>query len=241
MTTRKLTNEEIDFLFTFVEQRDVKYYDVQMELVDHFASAIEKQWENNPELTFDEALRLEYKQFNKYDFNRIIDEKESALKKKYVRLQRKYVLEYFKLPKVLMTIVLTFALYAAFRLSEDFIKVFFLVCPPSCLLIWLYGLIFYKERYRIKLASTKELLLYNEYKRIRSVAASSIAFFNLQTSLINLIGTKQILSLPHLEYIKFSFSFVSVYIAILMFVVVIYMPKRIYHDFIREFPQFVKA
>ena len=241
MTYRKLTTEEIDYLFTFVEQRDVKYYDVQMELVDHFATAIEKHWEDNPKLTFDEALRLEHKQFNKYDFNRIIEEKERVLKNKYVRLQWKYVLEYFKLPKVLMTIALTITLFSAFRASENFLKIYVLVCLPPFILIWLYGSIFHKRRYKIKLTSNKELLLYNEYKRIRGLCGATVGLLNLPTSFINMIGKVQVLSFSHLVYVKLSLAIFSVLFTILSIVVIIYMPKRIYEDFTPEFPQFVKS
>lgn len=241
MTTRKLTTSEIDYLFTFIEQRDVKYYDVQMELVDHFATAIEQRWENNPSLTFDEALRLEHKQFNKHDFNRIIEEKESALKNKYVRLQWKYVLEYFKLPKILMTIALTITLFTAFQASENFLKIYVLVCLPPFILIWLYGSIFHKRRYKIKLTSNKELLLYNEYKRIRGLFGTAICLFYLPLSFINMIGKEQVLSSPHLVYVKFSLAIFSVLFTVLSIVVLIYMPKRIYQDFTREYPQFVKA
>jgi hypothetical protein len=241
MEERKLTPEQIDDLFTFCGERGAYYYDVQIELVDHYASAIEKRWDTAPALTFEQALQLEYNHFNQYDFKQIIEEKESSLKKKYIRLQGKYVLEYFRLPKVLMTIALILTLYTAFLLSENFIKIYILVCLPASMIIWLYGLIFQRRRYRIKLITKNELLLYNEYKRIRTSAGAAILLLNLPISTFNVIGKEQILASPHLVYVKFAFAFVSVLLVILTLIVVIYMPKRIHEDFTREFPQFVKS
>jgi hypothetical protein len=48
----KLTAEQIDHVFTFTRQHYVEWYDLQSELVDHLANAIETQWQENPKLSF---------------------------------------------------------------------------------------------------------------------------------------------------------------------------------------------
>ena len=60
MTTKKLTNEEIEGLFIFCRKRKVKYYDVQLELVDHLATSIEEIWRTQPEIPFQDALTKIY-------------------------------------------------------------------------------------------------------------------------------------------------------------------------------------
>jgi hypothetical protein len=42
METRKLTEDEVDRLFAFCAKHYVPEYDLQLELVDHLATAIEK-------------------------------------------------------------------------------------------------------------------------------------------------------------------------------------------------------
>ena len=54
----KLTAEQIEQLYVFTRQHYVEYYDLQTELVDHLANAIEQQWESNPKLTFEMVLLL---------------------------------------------------------------------------------------------------------------------------------------------------------------------------------------
>ena len=53
---RKITKAEINQLFDFTQKHYVEFYDVQVELVDHLANAIEAQWSENPEISFEEAL-----------------------------------------------------------------------------------------------------------------------------------------------------------------------------------------
>lgn len=59
----KLSKLQIEQLFNFTRQHYVEYYDLQTELVDHLANAIETECEQNPKLTFDEVLHKEFKKF----------------------------------------------------------------------------------------------------------------------------------------------------------------------------------
>ncbi len=51
----KLTKLEIDHLYQFTRQHYVLHYDLQTELVDHMANAIETIWETQPDLSFEKA------------------------------------------------------------------------------------------------------------------------------------------------------------------------------------------
>ena len=59
----KLSPEQIERLYQFTRQHYVEYYDLQTELVDHLANAIEEQWTANPKLSFEQALQVEFKKF----------------------------------------------------------------------------------------------------------------------------------------------------------------------------------
>jgi len=63
MKKKQLTAEQIAILFNLTERNGVTYYDVQIEIVDHYASAIEKMWEVEPELNFYRAQERVYKEF----------------------------------------------------------------------------------------------------------------------------------------------------------------------------------
>ncbi len=78
---KSLTKEETQELFNLVERHDIKYYDVQIEIVDHYASAIEEIWENEPDLSFLDAQKQVYREFR--DFKNLEKEKWKALGKGY--------------------------------------------------------------------------------------------------------------------------------------------------------------
>ena len=56
----QLTTSQIDQLFIFTRQHYVEWYDLQSELVDHLANAIETDWQENPTLSFEAALNKEF-------------------------------------------------------------------------------------------------------------------------------------------------------------------------------------
>lgn len=59
----QLNQEQIKSLFAFVENKGVKYYDVQHEIVDHLATSIESEMAANGNRTFDQALQIVYGKF----------------------------------------------------------------------------------------------------------------------------------------------------------------------------------
>ncbi|NNF32874.1 MAG: hypothetical protein HKN68_02130 [Saprospiraceae bacterium] len=100
----RLTESEIHGLFEFTLKKYVRYKDVQVELVDHLASAIEELREKNPDIGFTKALYQVYEGFGIFGFAKIIEAKEKALVKYWLRKVFKMVLGYFKPPLVFGTV-----------------------------------------------------------------------------------------------------------------------------------------
>lgn len=108
---RKISPDEMDALFSFTRQHYVEYYDLQAELADHLANAIEAQWETDPQLSFSIALDREFRKFGIFGFTDIVAERQQALKKRYNKMVWAYFGEYFTLPKIMMTVGLTGLMY----------------------------------------------------------------------------------------------------------------------------------
>jgi hypothetical protein len=107
----KLTLNHIQELYKFTRKHYVEYYDVQTELVDHLANDIEQILEVNPNFSFEEARDKSFKKFGVFGFMDVVEKKEWQMTKKYLKLVWKLILEWFRLPKIVLTIVLTFAFY----------------------------------------------------------------------------------------------------------------------------------
>ncbi|MFN3752819.1 hypothetical protein [Flavobacterium sp.] len=99
----KLNAEQIERLYTFTRQHYVEYYDLQTELVDHLANAIEEQWLENPKLSFEEALKIEFKKFGVFGFMEVVEERQVALNKKYNKLVLSELKTFFSIPKIIGT------------------------------------------------------------------------------------------------------------------------------------------
>ena len=106
MSQNQLPEGEIQKLFTFVKSKNVPYKDVQCEIVDHLASAMEDLKDDNPEWSYSKCLDEIYNKFPITGFAILQLEKEEALKKYWRKKMLPFVKEYFKLPKILLTAAL---------------------------------------------------------------------------------------------------------------------------------------
>jgi hypothetical protein len=102
----KLTPEQIDRLYHFTRQHYVEWYDLQTELVDHLANAIEAQWQENPKISFEDALQIEFKKFGVFGFMNVVEKRQAALNKKYNGIIWKHFKAFFTVPKIILTVTL---------------------------------------------------------------------------------------------------------------------------------------
>jgi hypothetical protein len=114
----KLSKEQIHKLYTFTRQHYVEYYDLQTELVDHLANAIEEQWQENPKLSFDEALQMEFKKFGVFGFMDVVEKRQEYLIKKYNKLVLKNLKIFFSIPKIIGTIISVALVFALLKFLQ---------------------------------------------------------------------------------------------------------------------------
>lgn len=112
----KLSQDQIQDLFSFVRKHYVEHYDLQTELVDHLANGIETQLKLQPSITFQEATKKEFNKFGIHGFEDVIRKRTQAMEWRYWKIIFKFYKEFFRLPKVVFTLasimVLTFVLGA---------------------------------------------------------------------------------------------------------------------------------
>lgn len=115
---RKITEVEINQLLDFTQKHYVEFYDVQVELVDHLANAIEAQWTENPEISFEEALQIEFKKFGVFGFTGLVEQKQAELNSYYNKMLWNELLKFISIPKVLITIALYVGIYFLIKYTE---------------------------------------------------------------------------------------------------------------------------
>lgn len=115
---RGVNEVEIEKLYAFTDKHYIPYYDLQTELVDHLANAIEAQWTINPELSFDEALQIEFKKFGIFGFTTILEQRQAALTKYYWGKIFSEYFTFFRFPKIVLLLIMTGVLYRTLLLSS---------------------------------------------------------------------------------------------------------------------------
>lgn len=153
---KKISAEQMDMLFEFTRKHYVEYYDVQCELVDHLANAIEERWQMQPDLGFNEALHFEFKKFGIFGFTRIVEQRQGALTKKYGNLTWAYLKEYLRLPKILLTLLLVALAYKLGRFN----MIAYSVLLSGVVMLGIVKLIILNVKYRRKVKKTGKKWLY---------------------------------------------------------------------------------
>ena len=118
--------QEIEKIYDYVQKHKVKYVDVQIELVDHLATEIERIRSENPTIDFQSALEkassaFDVKTYNIWPnfreiryvngFKNLVIQKEKQTYKYLNSRIHNYFLSFFKLPKVILTISLWLLIY----------------------------------------------------------------------------------------------------------------------------------
>lgn len=101
-----LTHEEIAELYKYCERKKVLYYDIQIEIVDHIATAIEEKRKINPDLPFKQALEEVHASFGSFGLKEIVDSKTASMSKQYRKIRRQLLRSYFTFPKIALTFLL---------------------------------------------------------------------------------------------------------------------------------------
>lgn len=100
-----LSEKQIQEIDRFVKSKYVDYYDIQIELVDHLASEIERLSEETPSIPFEQALSGVYKSFGIFGFDDIVNEKLKASYRAFHRIQVKSLRRLFRMPDLLISLL----------------------------------------------------------------------------------------------------------------------------------------
>jgi uncharacterized membrane protein len=99
-----LTDARVQALFTFCSRHYVRYYDVQIELVDHMANAVEGMMTERPQLSFEAAVELVYISFGSKGFGPIVQEKTRVLGRRNRRELKAMAMQCFSWPTAVLTV-----------------------------------------------------------------------------------------------------------------------------------------
>jgi hypothetical protein len=139
----KLTNEQIQYVSDYIESKDIKWYELQVELTDHMVLSMEEFWVQNPDLSFEQVKENTFKKFTKSELKAIEEERTKILGKEVAKEHRKLIGEYLTFPKIVGSLVLVYFVYtisAYFVSPQKYIAVLFcsslIITLPLCFYWW---------------------------------------------------------------------------------------------------------
>lgn len=106
-----LSAEQIQILFDFTKKKYVHFYDLQSEIVDHLAAAIEDKMSENNKLTFEHALEEVYRGFGIFGFSQVVREKEKQIDKQAMHMLWKEIVSLFTWPHLLFSMLILVVIY----------------------------------------------------------------------------------------------------------------------------------
>lgn len=213
----KLTPQQIDRLYQFTLQHYVEWYDLQTELVDHLANAIEAQWQENPKISFEDALQKEFKKFGVFGFMDVVEKRQAALNKKYNKIIWKHFKAFFTIPKIVLTITLVGLIYVLLKISPYKADVVLVAFGIIILSFYFFIIYFAQKNKKINAATHKKWLL----KEIILGRSSIVGMIYLPIQII--LRSEKLMEYP-LGLAGISFLLVSM--LLIEYIMVIEIPKK---------------
>lgn len=235
---RTVTQQETEELFTVCENNGVHQYDVQIELVDHLASLIEEYWTVEPDAPFKYAKYRAWKKFGPTGFTKLKSEKQRALAQKNRRIIWNYLVDFYRWPKLVLTITLSLGGFLVLKTVNQLHWVFALYILILCAGAVIYNLR-YKTKHKIEVLSGKSFLLTEQLQQTQLAASLIYTVPNLAYLPFTLMRTSEI-SMPANNIILFLVSLITVSLTIILYAYFFVIPEKIKLHFMEQFPEFVK-
>jgi hypothetical protein len=225
----KLTPEQIERLYQFTRQHYVEYYDLQTELVDHLANAIEAQWQENPKLTFEEILQKEFKKFGVFGFMDVVEKRQAALNRKYNGIIWNHFKAFFTIPKIILTTTLVGLIYFLLNISLYKADVVLVAFGIIILSFYFFIIYFANKNKKANAATNKKWLL----KEIILGRSSIVGMIYLPIQIM--LHSEKVLE-NSLGVLAISFLLVS--LILIEYIMIIEIPKKA-EDYLKEtYPEY---
>lgn len=115
----ELSKEQIQQIDSYIKSCGVEWYDVRVELVDHFANNLEKKLQFSPKLDFKQAITDEHKSFGDKGFNSLLTIKINEVEKKFFKDSFKYLVSFFKIPNIILSVISFWVLSKLIHLFDN--------------------------------------------------------------------------------------------------------------------------
>lgn len=224
---QKINDCHLQQLYAFTRKHYIEFYDVQTELVDHLANGIEAQWQNDAKLSFESALRQEFKKFGVFGFMGVLEQKTKAMSKQYFKLLLHFTKEWFRLPKIAVTITLFFLI----KWGMQFGKINALVLIGCILLIFLIRVNVLSRSYKKRTKETGKKWLFEHL-------IFKTASFNLLMILVNIFNIVNLTNLFQNSIFSYIIACAVTLLVLSSYITLVVFPKKAKTLLEKQYPEY---
>lgn len=228
---KKLSEEQIEDLYTFTRKHFVEWYDLQTELVDHLANDIENVWKEHPNFSYKNARDRAFKKFGVFGFMDVIAQRQNTMSKRYTKYLFSALKKWFELPQLFFTIVLFLVFFISFSssISDYLLFAYYLIVGTWCI----YKSIRLKRKFKSrKQGSNKKWLL--EEMIFKQAGFFCLIFISQLYNVYNLAN-----SLFGNKYIIILASFVATLFCIINFISFEVLPNKAEKLLMKTYPEYL--
>ena len=216
----ELTKNQIDELYKFTRKHYVYHYDVQSELVDHLANDIENIWQETPNLSFEQARDKSFKKFGIFGFMDVVEKKQSQMTKKYYKIIFKFAKEWFRLPKIVLTLAMIFGFYKLQNVESSYtiyLIIFFMVISAQ-----LIGVFINSRKLNKKYLESGKKWMFEDIISINGLGNTALLIFYVFDFPFRTSGDFLLMG----EFRKFLSAFLITFVVLLGYITLVVVPKK---------------
>jgi len=228
----ELTKNQIDELYKFTRKHYVYHYDVQSELVDHLANDIENIWQETPNLSFEQARNKSFKKFGIFGFMDVVEKKQSQMTKKYYKIIFKFAKEWFRLPKIVLTLAMIYGFYKLQNVESSYtiyLIIFFIVISAQ-----LIGVFINSRKLNKKYLESGKKWMFEDIISINGLGNTALLIFYVFDFPFRTSGDFLLMG----EFRKFLSAFLITFVVLLGYITLVVVPKKAQQLLQEMYPQY---
>lgn len=219
---QQLTDKQIDILFEYTESFNVPFKDVQCEIVDHLASALETCYPEDDSISFGQKLFNYTKTLPHNFFFDLVESKKKSLEKAWWQKFLKAFKNSFSLPVLLLWIIASTLFYIIFQNDYKLIAAIF-----GFSYFWIVpSFVLYKANYQLKNNEEGKFLFLNMYADTCNKLVVFLGIIPL--GIINFINNQ--IALPDLALTLF-FAYLTVVYYLIAFPLPKILSQEVEHQY----------
>jgi len=196
--------------------------------VDHLANDIEQIWQEQSNLSFDDAKTISFKKFGVFGFMEVVEARQNALFNKYWKLVWGIFKNYFKIPQIISTLTLFTAIFSSFLIIPNQKWVYMILGFGVCAVL-IIRLVHLHRIKKLRLKTTnKKWLLEESILNAGNVGAFGYLVFQIPVRFAQIESTPLILAV--------SIFFTS-YVMI-PYIITFVVPSQIEEILIKQYPEY---